>query len=567
MDLTAANFANYLPWVLHELSSCCFVALDLEMSGIALSVRNQGFKTLQKHYENNKAAAEKYQVLQVGLTVCHEDKKNASYVLRPYNVDLNPILDRNLDVNRDCTFMGWSMEFLIGNKFDVSAIFRQGVRYLSREEEIEARDQAARRWAPRDPLEDAQLSNEETVGFLQAVRREIDNWIARGATRSAYLNIPPQTTSQRKPHQTLPSQLNNMQKWLVHHLVETEYPNIKSRGMPTFVQVEQHNRENMAFDERMKESNLRIRKHVGFRWIAEALAGGDLSDLEPTTFKALMPNIENPSFTVKELSDRLKKRLLENQPILIGHNSFTDMVFFYSCFLGPLPDTVEEFTFLIHQTFPMLIDTKYLATHDCDAMNAASSLEELNKTLAKISSPKIDVDSIHSKYLYRRSAHEAGYDSMLTAIAFIKLSVQLQRGKFPKGKRGRLEDMVIGLANNPLPTSAVLELFPSSVPSASEHRFRDFFDTEDEEGEAEEKPPMPAAPPGAVSPIPLANTGSEEVDTMVRHGLLIPRLDSEFWRVYGNRLRVFGTKEKVVYFGEDGGANERIEMQHWLGQD
>lgn len=308
--------------------------------------------------------------------------------------------------------LGIAMEFLIGNKFDVGAIFRQGVRYLSRAEEIEARDQAARRLGPRGQKGDVELNDEGTIKFLQAVRHEIDKWIARGEvslpfsnhqhifikltlgqTRTAYLNIPPPMTGKSNAHQVLPNELSNMQKWLVHHLVETEYPNIKSRGMPTFVQVEQRNRESLAFEERTIESNRRIRKHVGFRWIAEALAGGDLSDLEPTAFKALMAKFEEPSFTLKELSDRLKKRLVENQPILIGHNSFTDMVFFYRCFLGPLPDTVEEFTFLIHQTFPMLIDTKYLATHDCDAMNAASSLEELNMTLVKISSPKIGMSS------------------------------------------------------------------------------------------------------------------------------------------------------------------------------
>jgi hypothetical protein len=78
MDLTGANFAESLPWVLNQISSSCFVAMDLEMSGIPLSVKHQGLKTLQKHYEDNKAAAEKYQILQVGLTICHEDKESGN---------------------------------------------------------------------------------------------------------------------------------------------------------------------------------------------------------------------------------------------------------------------------------------------------------------------------------------------------------------------------------------------------------------------------------------------------------------------------------------------------------
>lgn len=78
MDLTATNFAYYLPWILHELATSCFVALDLEMSGIALFPKHPGAKPLQKHYEDTKAAAEKYQVLQVGLTICHEDKEKGT---------------------------------------------------------------------------------------------------------------------------------------------------------------------------------------------------------------------------------------------------------------------------------------------------------------------------------------------------------------------------------------------------------------------------------------------------------------------------------------------------------
>ena len=180
-----------------------------------------------------------------------------------------------------------------------------------------------------------------------------------------------------------------MQKWLVHILVKVEYPGMKSRGLPTSVQIEQRNGGGMEFGARLKESECRIRKHVGFRWIVEALVGGNLSGLEPAIFQPLVADPNAPSVTAKELAHRLKGRLQESRPILVGHNNFTDMVFFYQCFLGPLPDKVEDFIALIHQTFPMMVDTKYMATQDYDGMNPSSSLEELNKTLAKMTSPKI----------------------------------------------------------------------------------------------------------------------------------------------------------------------------------
>lgn len=47
----------------------------------------------------------------------------------------------------------------------------------------------------------------------------------------------------------------------------------------------------------------------------------------------------------------------------------------------------------------------------------------------------------------------------------------------------------------------------------------------------------------------LEETGSAEVAHKVRNGELIPRLGSAFWNVYSNRLRAFGTKERVLQLG------------------
>lgn len=75
MDLTREIFPSYLPWLLMDLSSSCLVAIDLELSGISLSLDRNGTKaqTLQQRYEEMKAAADKYQILQIGLTMCRED--------------------------------------------------------------------------------------------------------------------------------------------------------------------------------------------------------------------------------------------------------------------------------------------------------------------------------------------------------------------------------------------------------------------------------------------------------------------------------------------------------------
>lgn len=87
------------------------------------------------------------------------------------------------------------MDYLTGHKFDIGGLFTQGVRYLSRQEEVAAREASARKWAPVDSMEDLedQLRDEGSIRFLQAVRREIDTWTAKGKVSfSSFLGHHPE---------------------------------------------------------------------------------------------------------------------------------------------------------------------------------------------------------------------------------------------------------------------------------------------------------------------------------------------------------------------------------------
>ena len=92
MDVTGESFPYHLPRILDELASCCFVALDFEFSGISKIAPSNRIQTLQDRYQEVKSAADKYQILQVGLTICHEDtatgqpfKRDSSTEKRKHN--------------------------------------------------------------------------------------------------------------------------------------------------------------------------------------------------------------------------------------------------------------------------------------------------------------------------------------------------------------------------------------------------------------------------------------------------------------------------------------------------
>lgn len=83
MDVSSSNFQSLLPSILDAVARAHFVTIDLELSGIPGHQVNKsrvngegsnGKPTLQQRYEETKTAAERYQVLQLGITCVDEDK-------------------------------------------------------------------------------------------------------------------------------------------------------------------------------------------------------------------------------------------------------------------------------------------------------------------------------------------------------------------------------------------------------------------------------------------------------------------------------------------------------------
>ena len=74
MDVNGRDFQRQLSSILRAISTARFVAFDLELSGIPSRHVGHGKQTLQGRYEETKKAAERFQILQLGLTCAEEDK-------------------------------------------------------------------------------------------------------------------------------------------------------------------------------------------------------------------------------------------------------------------------------------------------------------------------------------------------------------------------------------------------------------------------------------------------------------------------------------------------------------
>jgi poly(A)-specific ribonuclease len=614
MEVDASSFPHHLLGLFIHISEADFVSFDLELSGIPSRLPkkqprpNGGRFTLEERYAETKEGADRYQILQVGITCARFDYIANKYVLRPYNINISPLLDERVDLEREISLQSGAITFLLGCGFDMAKPFTNGVQYLSRQEAEQIKQATADRLDNKNPPADMQLKDTDvdSLDFMRRVREAITQW---KATTSESLAI---TTHTGMKEQAAVSVISRFEKRLVHQLVRAEFPELVSIGRSECVRIVDFDpvREadnNRRIKNRVKEQ---IARQTGFRWIFEALTSGDVESADP--LYALRNNggvvMAGDSHDVRDRYERSIERLKKRKPVLVGHNMFTDIVYLYRTFVGELPDTLQGFRDVIHKEFPKIIDTKYLATHAEGDLNASPTLQEIAEGLSDQPLPAIVTHPDHSKYEEMEAFHEAGYDSLLTATTMIRLAAKLgvQREKDNPGS--------IATPKNPIELSSGdvqdfmrdgREKVHKSVPlppvdsvngeahvsgrqkrkqkkkakskETSERRFqtKNMFDNLRELDLSPEDTAEPSSP-GSEPAMdfdeaeatnvweepPAAEAGSWENDIFVqdrsgwvpieqseRHAMeMIPKLDNDsvFWKEFGNTLRVFGTQETVL---------------------
>lgn len=372
--------------------------------------------------------------------------------------------------------------------------------------------------------------------------------------------------------------LTNFDKRLIHQLVRKEHPHLVSLGRSGSIFIK-------PLDE-MKEAALRetkkryhqkdILRHRGFCWIVRALLGQSLDDLEvrdfakdPVTGMALVYSRSS----VQARFDRIQHWLNNRRPVLVGHNVFVDLVYLYQAFVDDLPETLDEFSTAIHDYFPLIIDTKFLVTHDVKNTMPQSRLDEIWELLRQEAEPKIEMHPSHDKYNNIEHGHEAGYDSLITAKIAIILSSQLEGKSRPARKLSApAEDgEVFGKDHQNTVDEDLAEHMKSlnTTPASSKlisktgQRSDRLPSTSSRFAQAN---PFAALMNGEATSSPDSSPKRSSKKATRNAGLLMPNFENgEFWNLYGNKLRVFGTIEKVVDLGpaspSDQNDEDEIEVE------
>lgn len=582
MEVDRVSFYPLLLDILTDISESHFVTFDLELSGIPSKVakngKGAGRQTLQERYAEVKQAAERYQILQIGLTCVQQDVEHKKYILKPYNFELSPLIEeRGLDIERIFSFQSGAVDFLLKVGFDLSVPFKHGIPYLSRAESKEAREKHAKR-QDKSAIADIQIKPTETesLAFLERVRDEINTWIkSRKHDALDYLNIGAMGADviSENGETPLPQAISRFEMRLVHQLVRAEYPELVSIGKRGFVQIVRYDeeRESRIQAERKRELYERIGRQKGFRWVIEALHGSEISNLDlrecardPVTGDHVFADMNE----FKAQFNRAHALLRGNPRVLIGHNCFLDLVYIYHTFIGELPDTVEEFQQELHHLWPVIVDTKYMSTHECGDINPVSSLEQIASQLSAEQEPILEIEAEHMKYANVEALHEAGYDSFLTAQIAARLSTKLVKdGTFVEvnGKtnghaktvasNGSLNENIARGVHNLQLTETALDAHTYHVNNGTTPLSdADSFMPSVEGGKWKRRgdptlPPQNPQDPFKYNPKNLKHRLTDDDRVRSFEGGM-PGFDSDFWRVYGNKLRVFGTEEGVCVLSE-----------------
>ncbi|KIW19402.1 hypothetical protein PV08_03697 [Exophiala spinifera] len=425
MDITHATFSQELIKIIQHIAESRFVAFDLEFSGVA--ARRQGGASgklsLQEYYHDLRSAAQIYQILQIGLTIVSEDTKKGRYVARPYNFHLSPLPAISENVfRRVWSYNSGAISFLLRHGFNMERPFSQGVHYLSRQEECEVREKLISDEKAKANMPNMVLKEEDSV-LVDHIRQSINQWQSLPKeTRESYLNIP--TADAKDP---IPSTLNRYQIRLTHQTVRNEWPKFKTQGMGHFVQITNPTAEQQESEKELREQMRErdIANAVGFRWLIEAITGGDISRLPHFYVSAGFPEGQVPE-EIQGFLDKLQDSLRKRKGALVGHNCLTDLINLYRCFIGDLPDRVEDFSSKLHDLFPVILDTKYLAGIGGKRW-ADTSLQAVENDMSSTALPRITLPPGFDRYLHASNYHEAGFDSFVTAKLGLKLPAKLKR--------------------------------------------------------------------------------------------------------------------------------------------
>ncbi|UXI14903.1 Methionine aminopeptidase 1D [Sarcoptes scabiei] len=182
MNVTIENFEEILSEFESSLPSIDFISIDTEFSGLNSDEKSHELLDPQQYYCKSKKNIEKFQILQVGLSL-FKRIENDRFDCSSYNFYIFPSKHFSSQKFRERYFLcqSSSLKFLIENGFDFNKVIREGISYLPLSEKAKSKENIEkcltksreRLYETDDDDEDFRLLKTKIVEFIRSDQNEI----------------------------------------------------------------------------------------------------------------------------------------------------------------------------------------------------------------------------------------------------------------------------------------------------------------------------------------------------------------------------------------------------------
>lgn len=429
-NVTKSNFDTSLADLRGHVRDSDFVAIDLEMTGVTSAPWREMFEfdRFDVRYLKVKDSAEKFAVVQFGVCPFRWDSSKKSFVAHPHNFYIFPRQEvGGGDTSYEFLCQTSSIDFLAKYQFDFNVCIKEGISYLSRAHEDEARLQLHS--AHEDGLTESQCTAKEIkdvplvrmadILFVERMRNKISTW------HDDLLQI--RNGGSRRTSQDSTDSVNQFQTIFFKMRPAIKLNGYTSRQLRLIKSVVEKSFRDLTY--------IRVNDGSCFQqMIVYTDSGRDLELLMKEVRGDLLKEAEikiGAAIGFRHVIDLLSSE----QKLIVGHNCFLDIAHVCKKFVGPLPSKLEEYVALAHKNFPYIIDTKILLNaNNILQLKMKKSSTSLAKAfaimcphiasgvgssgLASSVAVEVQVDDMISSNWNSGAKHEAGYDAFMTGCIF-----------------------------------------------------------------------------------------------------------------------------------------------------
>ncbi|XP_022343153.2 poly(A)-specific ribonuclease PNLDC1-like [Crassostrea virginica] len=377
MEVDKNNFEEYLPRISESIAKAEFIAIDTEFTGLTLNdeTKNSLFDSIEERYQKLRKCSQQFTISQIGISAFL--KESDRYVAHSYNMYLFPNSFGPVDVR----FMvqASSYEFQRRYDFDFNKYVYTGIPFMNEEQEEQIISYLKRKENPSGVEWDIDEN------LVREVCSEVAEWYTQAAVGDSFTILKNDGTRRLKHNFVFRNEINSRYRDLLTSTDEDK--NIVVRK----VLPEEKEQEEMK---QKRESSDLCNSLIGFR--------------------------------------RVFKVLLEHKKPILGHNMLLDLLLIFDKFHKPLPAHYKDFQEEIHRIFPLILDTKHIATGlirkklDLKLNSTLGSLYNVLRSQEGqdfvIHSPVIEHGEEFTAYNGETHLpHEAGYDAYMCGYCFLRM--------------------------------------------------------------------------------------------------------------------------------------------------